>query len=151
MLKIALLLALAVPLAAQADELDKLAWLAGCWQQEKGDAGSIEQWMAPAGGTMLGMARTVRKGKTVEHEFLQIRAGTDGKLAYTAKPSGQAEASFALKEQGEQSVLFENPTHDFPQRISYRREGAALMARIEGLRNGTLRGIDFPMKKVACD
>jgi hypothetical protein len=41
----------------------------------------------------------------------------------------------------------ENPAHDFPQRISYRKRGAdSLLARIEG---GT-RDIDFPMRRVAC-
>ena len=37
------------------------------------DAGSGEQWMTPAGGTLLGISRTVAKGRTVAHEFMQIR------------------------------------------------------------------------------
>ena len=49
--------------------------------------------MAPRGGSMLGMSRTVIGGKTVEYEFLRI-ALVDGTLAYVAKPSGQAEAPF---------------------------------------------------------
>jgi hypothetical protein len=41
---------------------------------------------------------------------------------------------------------------DFPQRIMYRAlPHGRLAARIEGLRGGTLRGVDFPMKRVACD
>ena len=31
------------------------AWLAGCWSADGKDAGSAEQWMAPAGGSMLGL------------------------------------------------------------------------------------------------
>jgi hypothetical protein len=47
--------------------------------------------------------------------------------------------------------VFENAAHDFPQRVLYRREAAdRLVARIEGLRNGQPRGIDFPMQRMAC-
>ena len=48
----------------------KLAWLAGHWRLEKGGRVIDEHWMAPAGGVMLGMERTVYKGKEIEHEFL---------------------------------------------------------------------------------
>jgi uncharacterized protein YciI len=129
-----------------------LSWLAGCWAHEGREAGSVEQWMTPAGGAMLGMSRTVRGGRVVEHEFMQIRTGEAGRIAYVAAPSGQRETSFVLVQQAADAVTFENPTHDFPQRVIYRAlpEGR-LAARIEGLRNGTPRGIDFPMRRVPCD
>ena len=150
-----LLLAALLPLlsaAAQAEaDWSPVAWMAGCWAGDFGEAGTTEQWMAPAGESMLGMSRTVRKGRTVEHEFLQIRPDASGRLAYIAKPHNQAEASFPLKSAGDKSVVFENPEHDFPQRILYRLEGEGrLMARIEGERGGQTRGIDFPMRRVAC-
>lgn len=40
-------------LSAHADVAD-LQWLAGCWSQDGREAGLVEQWTAPAGGTMLG-------------------------------------------------------------------------------------------------
>jgi hypothetical protein len=48
--------------------------------------------------------------------------------------------------------VFENPAHDFPQRIIYRRLSPdSLVARIEGPGpNNTTRGIDFPMRRVNC-
>lgn len=50
------------------------------------------------------------------------------------------------------SVTFENPQHDFPQKVSYRLESAdRLIGRIEGNRGGSLRGIDFPMRRVPCE
>lgn len=138
--------------AAAAQGLEQLAWLAGCWAADGGEPGSGEHWMAPAGGTMLGMSRTVRRGRTVEHEFVQIRAGADGVLVYIAQPSNQRETSFTLKSQTAHEVVFENPAHDFPQRVIYRLlpEGR-LAARIEGLRQGSLRGVDFPMRRAACE
>jgi hypothetical protein len=47
-------------------------------------------------------------------------------------------------------VVFENGAHDFPQRIRYRRGGDMLFARIEGTRDGKVRGVDYPYARVAC-
>ena len=48
-------------------------------------------------------------------------------------------------------AVFENPEHDFPQRIIYRRSAAdSLHARIEGPRNGQVRGVDFRYGRVSC-
>ena len=137
--------------AAEAD-ITSLAWLAGCWQSEKGEAGSGEHWLPPAGGTMFGVSRTVKNGKTVEFEFVQLRVNAEGKLVFIALPSGQKEATFVASAVGKDSVTFENPQHDFPQKVIYRLEpGGRLVGRIEGTRGGTFRGVDFPMKRVACD
>ena len=137
--------------SAQADPFTSIEWLAGCWSQQGRDAGSVEQWMAPAGGLMLGMARTLKNGRVVEFEFMQVRADTEGKLSYIAQPQGRPPTSFALLRRGEAEAVFENPAHDFPQRVSYRREAAdRLVARIEGTMKGKERGIDFPMQRTAC-
>ncbi len=136
----------------QASALARLEWLAGCWASENGEAGSGEHWLPLAGGTLLGIGRTVRNGKTVQHEFLQIRLNADGKVAYTALPSGQSEATFVATSVEVGAVTFENLQHDFPQRILYKSlPGDRMAARIEGLRGGSLRGIDYPMKRVPCD
>jgi Domain of unknown function (DUF6265) len=140
-------LALAPP--PQAPALNDAAFIAGCWRSERGGRTVDEQWMAPAGSSMLGMSRTVAGGKTSEYEFLQIQQRSDG-LYYVAKPSGQAEASFKLVKHAPGELVFENPAHDFPQRILYRRTGDTLTARIEGSMNGKARGIDFPYARVAC-
>ena len=106
--------------------------------------------MAPRADGMLGMSRTVAKGRIVEHEFLQIRV-QDGRLVYIAKPSGQPEATFTAKSAGGREVIFENLAHDFPQRIRYRRRGAdSVVARVEGPGPNGVRGFDIPMRRVSC-
>ena len=106
--------------------------------------------MVPAGGMMLGMSRTVKQGRTVEFEFMQIRTTDAGSLAFIAKPSGQDEATFPLLRLSDTEAAFENLQHDFPQRIIYRRDGEKLRARIEGMRNGAIRAVEFPMTRAAC-
>ena len=106
--------------------------------------------MAPAGGVMLGMSRTVVRDTTRETESLRL-AMREGKLTYTALPSRQAETHFAATVVSDTLLVFENLQHDFPQRILYRRRGAdSVIARIEGPRGGQTRGIDFPFRRVAC-
>jgi hypothetical protein len=146
------LLAAAISLSASNQTVapampDALGWLAGCWSRAESDRQIEEHWMKPAGGTMLGMGRTVRGGKTTEFEFLQIRE-VNGKLAYVAKPSGQAESTFPVKSLTDAEVVFEDLAHDFPQRIIYRRTpGGAINARVEGTRNGQTRGIDYAYQR----
>jgi hypothetical protein len=135
--------------SSQAHTVEQLAWMAGCWRMESATRVVDEMWMAPAGGVMLGTGRTVIKGRAVGHEFMQIREDS-GRIAFVARPSGQAEASFALVTIGEREVVFENPAHDFPQRVIYRRDGTSLTGRIEGTQNGKPRFEDFPMRKVTC-
>jgi hypothetical protein len=133
-----------------AASLEQLAWISGCWEGRGPTRVYSEHWMKPEGGLMLGMSRTISGGKATEFEFLQIRQqGSD--ISYIAKPSGQAEASFKLIRHSDREVVFENPTHDFPQRIIYRLQpDSSLVARIEGKTNAGERGIDFPMKRAVC-
>ncbi|HSK81340.1 MAG TPA: DUF6265 family protein [Thermoanaerobaculia bacterium] len=146
------LIGVAAASPAKAASVSELFWLAGCWASEGAEPGSGEQWMAPAGGTLLGMSRTVKSGKTVAHEFMQIREIAPGRLAFIANPSGQAEASFPMVRLTAAEVVFENPEHDFPQRILYRlEENGLLRGRIEGLSKGQQKGVDFPMRRVPCD
>jgi len=147
----ALFLQFAFAPLARCSPIDDLAWLAGCWSSEGREAGSGEQWSAPAGGTMLGTSRTVRGGRTVEWEFLRIREAEDGILEYVALPSRQAETVFRMSRISDRGVTFENPGHDFPQRIVYRREGLdRLVARIEGSVDGRDRAVEFPMRRASC-
>ena len=150
MIKQLLLLPLVTTLFQTALTVDQLAWISGCWEGRDTNRLYDEQWMKPEGSLMLGMSRTIVGGKATEFEFLQIRQqGTD--IFYVAKPSGQAEASFKLIQNSKQEAVFENPAHDFPQRIIYRLQpDGSMTARIEGKMNGSERGIDFPMERVSC-
>ena len=137
-------------LSARAAVAD-LQWLAGCWSQDGREAGSVEQWTAPAGGTMLGMSRTVSGGKTVAFEYLRIVEQEDGWFGLIASPSGQETARFKMVGISENEVVFENKEHDFPQRIVYRLIGnGKLLGRIEGIVDGAERGADFPMTRTNC-
>jgi hypothetical protein len=126
-----------------------VGWLSGCWEFTRNGRHVIEHWTQVEGGTLIGMSRTVANGKTTEYEFLLIRSGANG-LEYVAKPSGQAEGTFTAATATASEVVFENPAHDFPKKIGYKRSGDALTAWIEGPMNGQTRRIEFPHTKTAC-
>ena len=151
--KILCLIATAVmPMAALPATIDDLAWLSGCWAAANREVGSGDQWMPPAGGTMIGVSRSVRDGETVAFEFIRIVEQEDGGLEFIASPSGQNTTSFFMLSLSDREVIFENPDHDFPQRIIYRlMSDEDLLGRIEGTIDGTERAVDFPMKKIDCE
>lgn len=136
---------------AQKLTIDRVAWLQGCWRSTRGEATIEEQWMAPRGGAMLGMGRTVRGSRLVEYELVLIKE-QEGTLEYEAHPSGQPTATFTAATASESGVVFENPHHDFPRRVGYRRNGAdALEAWIEGQINGKTRRVDFSYQRARCE
>lgn len=100
---------------------------------------------------MLGLSRTIRDGRTVAYEFLRIVETENGRITYIASPSGQSTTTFSLLRMSDSEVVFENPAHDFPQRVIYRKlPDGGLLGRIEGSMNGEERHVDFPMQKAHC-
>jgi len=131
--------------------LANLAWLAGCWEGRQGQASLEEIWSKPAGGSMLGMGRTVKDGKTVSFEFMQFRE-EKGSLVFLPQPSGGERTRFPLKDFFGEKLTFENKEHDFPQRVIYERKGpGSLLAAIEGTYQGKESREEYQMTKVRCN
>jgi len=123
--------------------LDSLAWLAGSWAGTARGIEMEEHWTAPKGNSMIGMHRDVGKGRTLSFEFLRVEQQGD-QIVYLSMPNGRSPATpFPLKEASGTRVVFENPTHDFPQRIIYWKDGNDLRARIEGTMNGKAGGEEW--------
>jgi hypothetical protein len=118
-------------------------WMAGTWCANANTQRIEEVWLAPAGGLMLGMSRSVAANqKGPQFEFLRVEL-RDGVPTYLAQPQGAPPVAFKLTQSTDSSARFENPQHDFPQRIEYRRTGHALRAEIAGPRQGKERVIAF--------
>ena len=106
--------------------------------------------MRPRAGLMLGVSRTVVGDSLGEYEQVALFE-RGGRLVYAATPARQAPAEFESIAVSDSAVTFENPAHDFPQRVISRRHGAhSLLARVEGMRRGQLRGSDYPYRRVPC-
>ena len=117
--------------AAEPPPGTSLAFMGGHWCGTDDGAQVEEFWLPPRGGELHGLSRTVRDGRVVGFEFLRI-ALQDGVPVYLAQPHGRAPVAFKRVASGAQWARFENQAHDFPQRIEYRREGAAVHATVSG-------------------
>lgn len=141
----AVILALASTASHAQAIADDLAWLGGRWCGGSADERIEEVWLEPADGQSLGLSRTTKDGRLASFEFLRI-GPADGGLTYFAQPGGRPPTPFLRSDGGPQWIRFDNPSHDFPQRIEYRREGDTLHAEISGPgREGTplVIGVDY--------
>jgi hypothetical protein len=125
------LLALAVALPATAhDEPVAIGWLAGHWCGAQ-DSSRIEELWLERGGHLLNLSTTMRDGALVSFEYARIEARAGG-VVFVAQPGGAPPVEFALVDWDDRRVVFANPAHDFPQRVSYWRDDAGLHAQIAG-------------------
>jgi len=132
-------------------DLPALTWLSGCWSMAAGPTIIDEQWSKPTAGTIVGASRTMKQGRTVFHEFMRIEQQGE-EVTFTPRIGVNAKlVSFRLIKQSADEVVFENPAHDFPQRVIYRKAVGGLHGRIEGVDKGKPRSEDFPYKRVSCE
>jgi hypothetical protein len=126
-----------------------LGWIAGRWGGVQDGIRSEEHWTTADGGALIGMHKDVKDGRMTSFEFLRMVPDSTGRLCYVSSPNGAPPTPFCLKEQTDTRVVFENPEHDFPQRILYWREGRQLRARIEGTIGGKLESTEWTWRKLA--
>jgi hypothetical protein len=127
---------LASPDPASQQDIDKLtladiSWLSGHWRSESSDSMTEELWMPARGRIMLGLNRNVSGEAHGQFEYLRI-VQTKVDTYYWASPGGSEPTPFKMTKATDDHVVFENPEHDFPKRIEYRRKGEELTAQIFG-------------------
>ena len=106
-------------------------WMSGHWCSISNGEDFEEHWLPPRGDLALGLSRTVQGGRTTSFEFLRIRRDGDA-ISYVAQPQGEPPTAFLLSASGVDWARFENPEHDFPTRVEYRRTATGLHAEISG-------------------
>lgn len=120
-----------------------LSWLAGYWISCAGGREATETWSDPRAGSMFGYNVTV-KGDQIFYEYARIApSSAGGTVSFYAQPNGATPTEFPAKEISERRVVFENPEHDFPQRVIYERRGKILVGRIEGATEGAESSLEW--------
>ncbi|HYH80174.1 MAG TPA: DUF6265 family protein [Longimicrobium sp.] len=103
--------------------LAALGFMAGCWRGDAGTDKTIEEnWTAAGSDVMLATTRYLddNTGRTRGWEFSRIVADS-GRINLIPAPDGQPQGRFRLTVSRPGEARFEDPTHDFPKRIIYRR------------------------------
>lgn len=111
----------------------QLSWLKGTWKLENEDV--FEHWDEDGPVRLTGRSTAIENGDTVLLETMSMEI-TDGQGAFVVRvvdQNGDQPIAFALTRCAEGRLLFENPQHDFPQRVAYERgENGTLLAWVEG-------------------
>lgn len=130
--------------------------LMGDWTDEQTEPGAVvhERWRRTDDAFYSGIGFVMAGLDTVFIEHLNISADSAGKVVYRVRvPSQNAgeEIDFVLTECRGDSMVFENPAHDFPTRIAYTLEAdGTWIARVSGPgKDGSPRMLKYSFKPVA--
>ncbi|HEX6792171.1 MAG TPA: DUF6265 family protein [Candidatus Krumholzibacteria bacterium] len=127
--------------------LSRLRWLVGRWENVRPRLVMDEAWLPAVGNTMMGVGRVVKSDSLVTYEIVIIRE-VGSRFAYEAHPAGQETTTFMSTVVNDSTIIFENPAHDFPQRIGYQLVGPdSLYAWIEGTVRGKVKRNEFPYQR----
>lgn len=123
-------------------------WLAGCWTIQEKDRLVEENWTGVQDGVMLGVARTITRGRMSEYEFVVLRP-KGARLEYVVRAGENPVVVFSSTTLTATEVVFENPAHDFPKRIGYTVRGPdQLDGWIDG---GVAKGrVSYTYRRAGC-
>ena len=154
--KITLLALLAVVVSCQkkdAAEKDKIKiadWLIGNWENTSPDGILTENWQKLNDSTFSAASYLI-KGKDTIHFESVVLAQKGETLTYLATVKGQNDnkpVAFTSTNETENKLIFENPQHDYPQKITYTK-GAnnTLTTEVTGKLEGKVTTERFIMVK----
>lgn len=128
-----------------------MSWLVGVWKITTDRGTIVERWIQLNDSTLNGINYFVKAaGDSSLQETLEL-SYRKGQWVYSSRVKGQNNnqtISFTVTFVRGTEFISENPAHDFPQRIAYRRIKNNLFASIEGKRNGRLgkQNFDFVLE-----
>jgi hypothetical protein len=101
-------------------DFKRLQVLAGVWQLDT-DAAVFEAWKLTPGGQLSGKGFRLSASDTLVSEKLELiwRSGAVVYIPTVPNQNGGQPVEFTLTGVKGERFIFENPEHDFPQRIIY--------------------------------
>ena len=128
-------------------KLEKLDWILGYWTYTTDGGSTTEAWVKIDENSYSGEGKFIdTAGKVMSTEHIEIQL-KEGKLYYVPTVSNQnggMPIRFKEKSSSDTLVVFENPEHDFPQRIAYQKTSdSTILAYIEGNFDGQTNRIEF--------
>lgn len=130
--------------------INKADWLIGSWENNTPEGLLIEKWEKLNDTTLGGISYVTKGTDTLFSETMNLEL-KDDKLLYVPTVKDQNNAMpviFTATSISEKEMVFENPTHDFPQKIMYRQiTQDSLVAEVSAIVNGKEKKEIFSMKK----
>lgn len=137
--------------ATEKDKIKSVNWLLGNWENKASDGNLTETWKKVNDSTFQAQSYYIKENDTLHFETITLQQKGE-ELTYSAAVKGQNNdkpVAFKLTTQTEKQLVFENPKHDYPQKISYTQiTSDSLVAKISGIQQGKPSSEQFSMKKI---
>jgi hypothetical protein len=130
--------------------LEKAAWLLGSWKNNSDQGIMTETWIKDHADSYSAKTYFVIGQDTVFRELSKLEE-TGSNLQCVISIEGENDekpVTFKMTEQSEQNLVFENPEHDFPQKITYQHKRDSIIAEISGMQDGKFVKERFGMVRV---
>jgi hypothetical protein len=151
---ILLLLAIVSCKKSETKEYEKIKianWLIGTWENNTVEGNLSETWKKINDSTFQAQSYYIKSKDTLHFETITLQQ-TGEELTYSATVKGQNNdkpVAFKLTNATEKQLIFENPKHDYPQKISYTQITAdSLVSKISGIQQGKPSSENYSMKKI---
>jgi hypothetical protein len=132
------------------EKLEKMSWLVGEWENKMPDGTLTETWTKVNDSTYNGKTLFIKEKDTIHNEEIVLSQKGET-LYYTPTVIGQNNdepIEFKMTNSTENEFVFENPKHDYPQKIVYKKLNSTnLVATISGKQLGKASSESYPMKK----
>ncbi len=133
------------------EQLEKMNWLIGNWENKMDDGILSETWKKENDSTFSGTTYFIINKKDTVHSETILLTQLNNQLIYSPTVKGQnndESVDFKLSSESENTFVFENPKHDYPQKIVYKKVNEnSLVATISGIQQGKQSTESYPMKK----
>lgn len=132
----------------QPGQIAKAEWLIGSWENKSGFGDLSENWTKVNDSTFQGTSYFIKGKDTLHSETVELIQKGDA-LIYSPNVKGQngdLPVAFKLTSATANTLVFENPAHDFPQKISYKMiTKDSIVAEISGKQGGKPASEAYPM------
>jgi hypothetical protein len=125
-------------------------WLLGNWENKSDKGDLLESWKKVNDSLFIGESYFIKGKDTLHFEKIQMKQkGED--LFYIATVKGQNNdqpVTFKYNDTIQKLLVFENPKHDFPQKIMYSQiTKDSIVIQISGIQQDKPSSERFSMKK----
>jgi len=132
-------------------EIDKVKWITGDWQNKSKEGVLTESWERINDTVFNAVCYFVHGKDTLHNEKISLRQAENAIIySPTVKgENGNRPVHFKMTSVNANELVFENPKHDYPQKIVYTKiTEDSLVTKISGIVNGKPYSESYPMKKV---
>jgi CubicO group peptidase (beta-lactamase class C family) len=130
--------------------VNDLSWLMGTWKHETATSTTFESWRKASDKTLEGESWRVNKAtqQKVFGESILLAEMGDGVFYLPKTSDNPLPVAFKLNTSNAKEIVFENPQHDFPQKITYKLNAdGTVTALVTGIEKGQARKLEFKYVK----